>query len=101
MVQTLPQVRHVPAPTRRARAAAFGWHFLEMCAAMCVAWMVVTVPFVLVAQAVGTDDPIRSWPEVTTLVAAVAMSAGMAVEMRWRGHGWRCIGEMSGAMLLA
>lgn len=84
---------------RRARAAvSFGWHFLEMCAAMCLAWMLVTLPFIAVARAAGTDDPIRAWPEVTTLLAAAAMSAGMAAQMRWRGHEWRCVTEMSAAM---
>ena len=105
MVKTLqrnpaPIAESAPAGTRGSAARNFGWHFLEMCAAMCLAWMLVTVPFIAIARAVGTADPIRSWPELTTVVAAAAMSAGMAAEMRWRGHTWQCIAEMTAAMAI-
>lgn len=99
MVHTLERPPAAPAPSRR-KAANFGWHFLEMCAAMCLAWMLITLPFVAIAKAAGTADPVRAWPEAATILAALAMSAGMAAEMRWRGHDWRCIGEMSAAMAI-
>lgn len=97
MVQTLERPS-APAVHRRKGALNFGWHFFEMCAAMCLAWMLVTLPFIGIAKAGGTDDPVRAWPEAATILAAVAMSAGMTVDMRWRGHGWRCIGEMAASM---
>ena len=99
MLQTLERPPAPPASGRRG-ALYFGLHFLEMCAAMCVAWMLVAMPFIAIAKGAGTADPVRAWPEVATIMAAFAMSAGMAAEMRWRGHGWRCIGEMAAAMAI-
>ena len=87
-----------PPVTTGRRVLYFAWHFGEMCAAMCLGWMVMSLPYVGLATAAGYDDPVRDLPEVATLVAAVGMSLGMALQMRWRRHGWRCIGEMSAAM---
>jgi hypothetical protein len=100
MVQTLERPSPQTQVRRRHAAVNFGWHFLEMCAAMCLAWMLVTLPFIAIAKSAGTFDPVRAWPEVATVVAVVAMSAGMAAEMRWRRHSWRCVAEMSGAMAI-
>lgn len=101
MVQTLdrPSQPVVRDHNRRRKGAFyFGWHFAEMCAAMCLAWMLVTLPFIAIAHSTGTADPIRAWPEAVTVLAAVVMSAGMAAQMRWRRHTWRCIAEMAAAM---
>lgn len=100
MVQTLERPAVHLAPTHASAARDFVLHFLEMCAAMCLAWMLITLPFLGGARLAGTDDPIRQWPEATTLLALLAMSAGMAAEMRWRGHSGRCVGEMTTAMAL-
>jgi flagellar biosynthetic protein FliP len=75
-------------------------HFFEMCAAMCLAWMLMTLPFIAIARTAGTADPVREWPEVSTAVAVAAMSAGMAAEMRWRRHSWRCVAEMTVAVVV-
>jgi len=100
MTQTLDRPPLRALPSGRRRALRFGAHFLEMCAAMCLAWMVVTLPFVAIATAAGTSEPVRAWPELATVLALVAMSAGMAVQMRWRRHSWQCIGEMTAAMVI-
>jgi flagellar biosynthetic protein FliP len=101
MVQTLERpVSHVTGVGRKQRLGYFGWHFVEMCAAMCVAWMLVSLPFIAIARAAGVGSPVQDLPEVATLIAAAAMSVGMAAQMRWRRHGWRCIGEMTAAMAI-
>lgn len=99
MVQTLERPS-APTVNRPTGIMNFVWHFLEMCAAMCLAWMLVTLPFIAIATSAGTADPVRQWPEIATIVAVLAMSAGMAVDMRWRRHEWRCIGEMTAAMVI-
>lgn len=99
MVQTLERPPAFAASKPR-RAGNFTWHFLEMCAAMCLAWMLVTLPFIAFAKAAGTADAVHQWPEVATAIAVAAMSAGMAAEMRWRRHSWRCVTEMTAAMLI-
>jgi hypothetical protein len=107
MVQTVEHAQTVqhglPAASstsRRRRLGYFGWHFAEMCAAMCVAWMVMSLPFIAIAKAAGVGNPVQDLPEVATVIAATAMSLGMAAQMRWRHHGWRCIGEMTAAMAI-
>ena len=101
MVQTLERPVTPIVSRRRGKGALyFAWHFGEMCAAMCLAWMLIALPFVAIARAAGTADPMRAWPEVATIVAAIAMSAGMTAQMRWRRHGWRCIIEMAAAMAI-
>jgi hypothetical protein len=83
------------------RAAAFGWHLLQMCMAMCIGIAVLDVPFFGAARLLGAADPIRQLPELTALVVAFNMSLPMAAWMRYRmRHDRRCIAEMAGAMLV-
>src|SRR4051794_2975291 len=69
-------------------------HYLEMVAAMLVGMYALG----------GLEDMV--WPaltgraDVAALVMATNMSVGMAAWMRFRGHSWRGIGEMSASMYL-
>lgn len=79
-------------------AGRFGLHLFEMCMAMCVGVAVLDVPFVGLAKWAGYADPIRDLPQLAAVVVAFNMSLPMALWMRYRGHDWRCVKEMSGAM---
>jgi flagellar biosynthetic protein FliP len=69
-------------------------HYLEMVAAMLVGMF-----------ALGALEDL-GWPALTTradvaaMVMATNMSLGMAAWMRFRGHSWRGITEMSASMYL-
>ncbi|GLW62673.1 hypothetical protein Arub01_09170 [Actinomadura rubrobrunea] len=73
-------------------------HYLEMAAAM-LAGMVVLGAAVRGAVALaGGAYSMTTHPELVTLEMAIDMSAGMALWMRLRGHGWASTLEMCGAM---
>jgi hypothetical protein len=89
----------LPSLIRLVRPAGrFGLHLFEMCMAMCVGVAVLDMPFLALATWAGYSDPIRQLPEQAAVVAAFNMSVPMAAWMRVRGHDWRCVREMSGAM---
>jgi hypothetical protein len=89
----------VPAPDRHTAARSRGeqvWHFvrhyLEMVAAMLVGMFTLG----------GLEDLV--FPSVTVradvgvLLMATNMSIGMGAWMRFRGHSWRGVAEMSASM---
>jgi hypothetical protein len=80
------------------RGWRFARHLAEMCAAMCLAWGVLGLPFFGIARLLGYADPVHDLPEVATLLAAFNMCIGMTLYMRWRQHNSRCVWEMNGAM---
>jgi hypothetical protein len=84
-----------PSQHSRSHAARhFVLHYVEMVVAMLVGMFVL--------------GPVESlvWPSLTAradvgaLVMATNMSLGMGAWMRFRGHSWRGIAEMSAAMYL-
>ena len=78
----------------RAEAWRFTRHYLEMVVAMVVG-MVVLGPLEGLVWP-GLDDRI----DVHALVMATNMAIGMGAWMRFRGHSWRGIAEMSASMYL-
>jgi hypothetical protein len=84
--------RHTAAHSRSHLVWHFVRHYLEMVAAMLVGM-----------YALGALDDLV-WPALTAradvgaLVMATNMSIGMGAWMRFRGHLWRGIAEMSAAM---
>jgi hypothetical protein len=86
--------RPAAAHARGHRAWHFARHYLEMVVAM-LAGMFVLGPLEGVV-----------WPALTAradvgvLVMATNMSIGMGAWMRFRGHSWRAIAEMSASMYL-
>jgi hypothetical protein len=86
--------RPAAAHSRGHLVRHFVRHYLEMVAAM-LAGMLVLGPLEGLV-----------WPELTAradvgvMVMATNMSLGMGAWMRFRGHSWRGIAEMSGSMYL-
>ena len=86
--------RHTAAHSRGHRVWHFARHYLEMVLAM-LAGMVLLGPLEdLVWPA------LTARPDVGVMVMATNMSIGMAAWMRFRGHSWRGIAEMSASMYL-
>jgi hypothetical protein len=84
-----------PAAERRRRR--FLRHYLEMVAAMLVGMVVLGGLVRGVLALAGLRYPTQ-YPELVAMEMAFTMSAGMAVWMRHRRHGWASILEMAGAM---
>ncbi len=80
-------------------AGRFIRHYLEMLVAMVVGMAVLTPLWSLALAPVGVE--LADHTAVYTTVMATNMSVGMGAWMRWRGHGWRSISEMSAAMYAA
>ena len=84
--------RHTAAHSPGHRAWHFVRHYLEMVVAM-LAGMLVLGPLEGVVW-----PALTARPDVGVLVMATNMSIGMGAWMRFRGHSWRGIAEMSAAM---
>jgi hypothetical protein len=80
--------------TPRAR---FWWHYLEMVIAMLIG-MGVFWPVWIGLFALLDRPELMERGDLAAVRMAVNMTAGMAIWMRIRGHGWRDILEMSVAM---
>ena len=83
---------HTEVRTRGSRVRHFVQHYLEMVVAM-LAGM-----FVLGPLEHAVWPALTARPDVGVLVMATNMSIGMGAWMRFRGHSWRGIAEMSAAM---
>jgi hypothetical protein len=91
------QIGSSTAPTRHSRSHRvrhFLRHYLEMVVAMLAGMMVLgpVVDLVLPSLTARAD--------VGVLVMATNMAIGMGAWMRFRGHSWRAIAEMSASMYL-
>ena len=80
--------------SRGHRVRHFVRHYLEMVLAMLAGMLVLGPVEGLVWPA------LTARPDVGVLVMATNMSIGMAAWMRFRGHTWRGIAEMSASMYL-
>jgi hypothetical protein len=80
--------------SRGHRVRHFVRHYLEMVVAMLAGMLVLGPVEGLVWPA------LTARPDVGVLVMATNMSIGMAAWMRFRGHTWRGIAEMSASMYL-
>jgi hypothetical protein len=89
-----PSAEHVQEHSVARAIWHFVRHYLEMVAAMLVGMFALG----------GLENSV--WPtltdraDVAAMVMATNMSVGMAAWMRFRGHSWRGIGEMSASMYL-
>jgi hypothetical protein len=86
--------RHTAPHSRGSRVWHFLRHYLEMVVAMLVGMFVLGPLEGLVWPA------LTARPDVGVLVMATNMSIGMTAWMRFRGHSWRGIAEMSASMYL-
>jgi flagellar biosynthetic protein FliP len=75
-------------------------HFIEMVLAMIVGMVVLGMAAALICAALGQAGFLTDHAGLRSFVMVLNMSIGMAVWMRYRGHGWTPIGEMVGAMCL-
>jgi hypothetical protein len=75
-------------------------HYLEMVAAMFVGMFVFGAIVRGVLGLTDIDYTLDRYPEVMTLEMAATMALGMALWMRFRGHGWAVTLEMCLAMFV-
>ena len=92
--------QHGQDPTPTATAwGAFARHYLEMVITMVVGMTVLHPLWAVAFDAMGLPDALHH-ASVMALVMATDMSLGMGAWMRYRGHSWRSIVEMSATMYL-
>src|SRR4051812_13498241 len=84
--------RHTTVHSRGHRVWHFARHYLEMVVAMLVG-MVALGPLELLVW-----PALTARPDIGVMVMATNMSIGMGAWMRFRGHTWRGIAEMSASM---
>lgn len=77
--------------------ARFWWHYVEMVIAMLIG-MGVFWPVWTGAFALFNRSDLLERGDLAAVQMAVNMTAGMALWMKIRGHGWRDVAEMSIAM---
>lgn len=82
-------------------AGRFALHFIEMCVAMCVGAVALSLVFFEGANLIGYPDLPDTHPLLSTFVLAINLSVPMVVWMRFRGMDWRSTLEMSGATMAA
>ncbi|MGY1621581.1 hypothetical protein ACI789_05225 [Geodermatophilus sp. SYSU D00965] len=85
-------------PQHTASRGRRTWHFVRHYLEMVVAMVVGMVALGPVEELVwpGLDDRL----DVSVVVMATNMAIGMGAWMRFRGHSWRAVAEMSAAMYL-
>ena len=85
-----------------SRAVHFVRHYLEMVIAMFVGMVALGMP--LVAGLAGLGIEVSEWrteaQELLLLAMAFTMSVPMAAWMRYRGHGWAPVWEMTASMFV-
>jgi hypothetical protein len=75
-------------------------HFVEMVLAMLVGMAVLGALVQVICVALGHSGFFADHVGLRAPLMALNMTIGMAVWMRYRGHGWAPIGEMSLAMFV-
>ena len=85
-----------------SRLVHFVRHYLEMVVAMFVGMFALGMPLAALLGAVGID--VSAWQtdarELLLLGMAFTMSVPMAAWMRYRGHGWAPVWEMTASMFV-
>jgi uncharacterized membrane protein YozB (DUF420 family) len=84
--------------SRRRQTAHFVRHFLEMCAPMCIGFVVGDLVYFWAAEQQGYTEPFRQLPELSVLVVTLTMTAPMTAWMLFRGMSRRATAEMSAVM---
>lgn len=88
-----------PTTTVTRRWRPFARHFLEMVLAMALGMMLLQPLWRFGLPAVGAGHPLDK-DTLNALAMATDMTIGMGAWMRYRGHAWRVIAEMSTTMYL-
>ena len=87
----------VVALSAKTGQGRFRRHFLEMCAAMFVGMVVFGAAVRMFCSLIGHEGLLEH-PGASAPIMATNMAAGMVAWMKYRGHGWAPIAEMSAAM---
>ena len=104
------QVSRQPLAARNRRASVagfvrpagrFGFHFLEMCAVMCIGGGLAVGLFFAAASLMGSPDLVTEAPVWSALIASVILAAVMVAWMRFRRMDWRPTWEMAGSSVAA
>jgi hypothetical protein len=88
--------------SQKSRAIQFARHYLEMVVAMFAGMVAVGMPLAAGLGVIGVD--VAAWrtdaQELLLLAMAFTMSVPMAAWMRYRGHGWAPVWEMTASMFV-
>lgn len=88
--------------SRTAKSTSrFGFHFLEMCAVMCLGGGVLIAVFFGVAALLGFTDLTQEAPALSALICSVILAGAMVAWMRFRRMEWRPTLEMAGSSVAA
>lgn len=98
MTTTNRSLAHVPAPGVGRQVGAFALHFFEMCAPMCVGFVVGDAIYFWAAEQRGYAEPFVELPVLSVVVVTFAMTVPMAAWMLVRGMSRRAVVEMSAVM---
>jgi hypothetical protein len=99
-VVTMTTVTTTAEAGRRRERHNLARHFVEMVLAMMVGMAVLGVVVRVICAALGQSGFFLDHPGLRAPLMAMNMTIGMAVWMRYRGHGWAPIAEMSAAMFV-
>lgn len=103
------ETKSVPATTARAgasrsigtEAARFGFHFMQMCAVMCVSLVILGLVVAGAGAVLGFGDPRQTAPVLSGVVVTLTLAGSMLAWMRFMGMAWRPTLEMVGSTVLA
>jgi hypothetical protein len=88
--------------SQKTRAIRFARHYLEMVVAMFAGMVALGMPLAAGLGVIGVD--VEAWrtdaQELLLLAMAFTMSVPMAAWMRYRGHGWAPVWEMTASMFV-
>src|SRR5215208_1255005 len=97
-----PELNSPAVSVRRSRLIHFIRHYVEMVVAMFVGMFALGMPLAAALGLVGVD--VASWDtdarELMLLGMAFTMSVPMGAWMRYRGHGWMPVWEMTASMFV-
>ena len=88
--------------SQKSRVIQFARHYLEMVVAMFAGMFALGMPLAALLGAAGID--VATWQtdarELLLIGMAFTMSVPMAAWMRYRGHGWAPVWEMTASMFV-
>jgi hypothetical protein len=84
--------------SRRSQVGHFLWHYLEMCAPMCIGFAVGDLIYIWAAAQLGYSHPFSELPELSVAVVTFTMTAPMVAWMLFRGMPQRETAEMAAVM---
>jgi hypothetical protein len=93
-----PRICAAAAVSLLKQIGHFALHFAEMCAPMCIGFVVGDLLYFWLAGLAGYSEPFSELPYLSVLVVTVSMTVPMTAWMLFRGMPHRAIVEMSAVM---